>query len=487
MKMLLIKGAHLLDPQRPLTVADIRIEDGRITEISPRLSATGAEVVEARNMLAMPGLINSHTHSDQSLDRGTTPNLPLDLWIAWAVFGSAPRTPDDSYTVAAAGALEMLRTGTTSVIDHVYVDPDQFSVYTEAIVTAYEDLGLRAGVAPGVADLPFAESLPGYLISDGSQLPTGSTLNPSELADHLENFIATYKSRHPRIEPMLGPSAPQRCSDGFLSRIVDLGRRYNVGIHTHLLESKSQVLAGRHRYGQSTVAHIDDIGLLSPQTSLAHSVWVDDEDIELISKRGSTVVHNPWSNLRCGSGLMPMTKFVAAGVEVALGSDGAASNDSQNMFEVLKLATGLQTMSGGYREWPTAQSVWHGSLRGGATALGLPIGRLEVGAYADIVLLNLDRHVLVDREQLAASLVFAELGQSVDTVIVHGEVVVRAGHSILIDEAALGTEARRFQRRQQDNAVERRAEYQQWFPGLDAIENKVGELDIGIERRLQNT
>ena len=403
------------------------------------------------------------------------------------MFGGVSRSPEDSYVTAAAGTLEMLRTGTTSVIDHVYVDPDQISAYVEAIVSAYEDVGLRAGVAPGVADLPFSDSLPGYLIGDGTALPAGRTLDPLELTDQLESFIKVYKGRHSRVVPMLGPSAPESCSDTFLSRIVDLGRRYDVGIHTHLLESKSQVLAGRHRYGRSTVAHIDDIGLLSPQTSLAHVVWVDDEDIKLISKRGSTVVHNPWSNLRCGSGLMPMTQFRAVGVDVALGADGAASNDSQNMFEVLKLATGLQTMSGDYRDWPTAESVWEGSLRGGTAALGLPIGRLEVGACADIVLLDLNRHVMADRAQLVASLVFAELGDSVDSVIVNGEVAVAEGRSTMIDEVALGARARRFQRRQHSNTVERQAEYQQWRPGLDAIEDRVDQIDVGFERRIRST
>ena len=172
---------------------------------------------------------------------------------------------------------------------------------------------------------------------------------------------------------------------------------------------------------------------------------------------------------------------------MALGADGAASNDSQNMFEVLKLATGLQTMSGDYRDWPTAESVWESSLRGGTAALGLPIGRLEVGACADIVLLDLNRHVMADRAQLVASLVFAELGDSVDSVIVHDEVAVAEGRSTMIDEVALGARARRFQRRQHSNTVERQAEYQRWRPGLDAIEDRVDQIDVGFERRIRST
>ena len=481
--MLVVAGSHILDPARPVEVADIRIENGRITEIGQNIETRGAELIDATGMLAMPGLINAHTHSGQSLDRGTTPNLPLDLWIAWAVFGSVPRTPDDAYTTAAAGAMEMLVTGCTAVLDHVYIDPDNFDEHVEAVVTAYEDTGLRAAVAPMLGDLSFADSLPRHLAGE-SPLPEGPPLDPEMLREHMERFVVDQRDRHDRIIPLLGPGAPQRCSDEYLTMLIELAARHDVGIHTHLLETKSQVFAGRERYGRSTVAHIDDMGLLGRRSSLAHVVWADPAELSLIADRAATVVHNPWSNLRCGSGVMPMQEMVEAGVEIAVGADGAASNDNQNMFEALKLATLLQTLVGPHDEWPTAESVWARSLSGGAAAIGRAVGSLAPGMLADIVLLDLDRHVVADREHLVASLAFAEHGESVDTVIVHGEIMVRDGRSTRIDETDLGNRARAFQRRLHDHLDERTAVFSRWQPALEEIEAAVDDLPLDIERRV---
>ncbi|MYA84636.1 MAG: amidohydrolase family protein, partial [Acidimicrobiaceae bacterium] len=142
---LLVRGATILDPGGPLRVTDIRATGGTITEVGPGLRPGSAQVVEAEGMVATPGLINAHTHSGQNLDRGTTPNLPLDLWLMWAVFGKIPITADDRYTLAMAGALEMLESGCTAVLDHGWVPPWDFEDYSEAIMSAYADAGMRAG------------------------------------------------------------------------------------------------------------------------------------------------------------------------------------------------------------------------------------------------------------------------------------------------------------------------------------------------------
>ena len=181
---------------------------------------------------------------------------------------------------------------------------------------------------------------------------------------------------------------------------------------------------------------------------------------------------------------MPIVEMVNAGVPVAVGADGAASNDGQNMFETLKLAALLHTLVGDHRSWLTAEQVWATSLRSGAKALGAPVGRIAPGARADIVLLTLDRHVLAERHALVASLVFAENGQSVHTVITQGEVVLRDGSPTRVDAAEIGRRAREFQRRLHSNGAERAALYEQWRPPLEAIEDAVAEMDVGFERRV---
>lgn len=337
-----------------------------------------------------------------------------------------------------------------------------------------------------VGDLPFAQTIPAHLISaaEAASLPSGPAFAPSQLADLVDAFLIAHSGRHAWVAPMVGPSALQRCSDEFLDLLAGLARRHDVGVHTHLLETKGQIFAGRHRWGRSTVAQAEAIGLLGPKSSLAHTVWVDAAEIDMIAASGATAVHNPCSNLRCGSGVMPLVELVDAGVPVAVGADGAASNDNQNMFEALKLATLLPTLVGDHRRWPTAAQVWAGSLRGGSSALGMPIGRLTPGSLADIVLLDLHRHVLAEREPLVASLVFAEHGESVNTVIVNGEVAVREGRSTRISHSELRQRANGLQRRLHDNSAERTAVFEQWRPALEAIEDAVARLGLGIERRV---
>ena len=145
---LLVKGATILDSDGPLRAADIRTDGGQITEVGPGLRPGSAQVIDAEDMVAMPGLINAHTHSGQNLDRGVAPNLPLDLWLMWVVFGNISISADDCYTLAMAGALEMLESGCTAVLDHGWVPPWDFEEYSEAIMSAYADAGMRAGLAP---------------------------------------------------------------------------------------------------------------------------------------------------------------------------------------------------------------------------------------------------------------------------------------------------------------------------------------------------
>ena len=156
---LLVKGATILEADGPLRVADIRAESGTITEVGSGLRAGSARVVDADQMVAMPGLINAHTHSGQNLDRGMAPNLPLDLWLMWVVLGNISISADDSYTLAMAGALEMLKSGCTTVLDHGWVPHWDFETYSEAMMSAYADAGMRAGLAPMIGDLDVFDTM----------------------------------------------------------------------------------------------------------------------------------------------------------------------------------------------------------------------------------------------------------------------------------------------------------------------------------------
>ncbi len=484
---LLVRGATILDADGPLRVADIRACEGTITEVGPGLRPGSARVIDAEAMVAMPGLINAHTHSSQNLDRGTTPNLPLDLWLMWAVFGKPPIGADDRYTLAMAGALEMLESGCTAVLDHGWVPPWDFENYSEAVMSAYADAGMRVGLAPMIGDLDIFDTMSFAGASEPKPAPLGEPFDPQGLVESMNGFFDRWQGRHRRLIPMVGPSAPQRCSHELMEGLAGLALQRGAGFHTHVLETKTQIAANLERYGRSSVSYLEDLGVLRAGASLAHCVWMDPDEYAAVRRCGATIVHNPVSNLRCGSGILPVTDLLEGGVSVALGADGAASNDNQNMFEAMKFATLLQTLHGSHRRWPQAPAIWQMGLRGGAAALGRPLGSLQPGSAADIVLLDTERHVPVHAEGLITSLVLAEHGQSVHTVIVDGEVMVREGRSTRVDEAAMNARSRDLQRRLHENLPERQAFYDRYAGVLTDVHDYETAQPTPVERLAQIT
>ncbi len=463
MNKLLIRGATILDPFTPLLRADIRIADGWIVEVDQSLEPDGEEEIDGRERIAMPGLINAHTHSGQSLDRGTSLNLPLDLWMVWSIYGGMEQSADDAYTTAASAALEMLRSGCTTVLDQVYIPAEDFEAHATAVMTAYEDLGIRAAVAPMIQDRDFLESLQLQAGSSGERLDQLSpNYEPKYLIECLSGFLDSWQRRSDMLVPMLGPTAPQRCSDEFLALVARLARQRRVRVHTHLLETKTQRLAGERRYGQSLVDHLEALGYLTSHTSFAHGVWLTPEEYRRVGASGATIVHNPVSNMRCGSGVMPLQYLLREHVSVALGSDGAASNDAQNMFEVLKVASMLHTLYGDFRSWPQPEDLWRASLLGGAAVVGKPVGRIAPGSAADIVLLRSERYALSSRPHLVAGLVHAEHGESVDTVVVGGRVVFREAMSTRVDERAIRAAGHVFMERSAVLFESRRSTYSRY-------------------------
>ena len=479
---LLIRDATILDPGRPMEVADIRIEGTRIAEVGSGLEASSGEILDASGMIATPGLINSHTHSGQNLDRGMAPNLPLDLWLIWVVYGGIPFTADDSYTLALAGALEMLESGCTAVLDQAWISPDGFEEHSDAIMTAYADAGIRAGLAPMIQDRDIFESMSFEAIGGESPEPFSDPLPPELLTEWMISFFDRWQDSHPRLTPMVGPSAPQRCSDELMVAMADLTRDRGALFHTHVLETKTQIVATRERYGRSAVEFLRDLGLMTPTTSLAHCVWMDAAEFAAVEETGVTIVHNPISNLRCGSGLLPLSDLLAAEMSVALGADGAASNDNQNMFEAMKFATLIHTLYGHHEHWPRAHQVWEMCLRGGAAALGQALGSIEPGHQADITLLDADRHVAVDKHSLAASLVLAEHGESVHTVLVGGEVMVSDGRSTRVDHSEATRRSTDLQRRIHEALPDRQAVYDRYSGPLTAVHEHAMDVPTDVER-----
>jgi cytosine/adenosine deaminase-related metal-dependent hydrolase len=240
------------------------------------------------------------------------------------------------------------------------------------------------------------------------------------------------------------PSNPSRCSDALLLACEELARRRNLGVHTHLLETEVQTHIARSRYGTTMVKHMERLGLLSPRLSCAHTIWIGEDDIALLAERGVTVVHNPESNLKVGAGFMPLPAMRRHGLRVALGTDGASTNDNLVLHEAMRLAAILHRPNEERSRWTRAEDVLDMATGAGAAALQCAgsLGRIAAGQSADLVLYDLAKARWTPCNDPAQQLVFAENGDSVHTVLVAGRAVVDKGRVVGVDVDALLAEAR---------------------------------------------
>ena len=485
MPTLLIKGGYLLQPDEPLVQADLLITNDAIAAVGDLTPPPGADVLDATGKVVIPGLINAHTHSNQSIEKGLCDKLPLDAWMVLASYGGAGARlePRDLYISALLGAIEMLRTGTTAVLDCNRTEPAWFDEGMDAVMQAYMDIGMRANVATQYADLDFFSSIPLGLI-DAPESVTGRARrgNVNDSLDRAERFIDKWKDRHPLLTPMLGPSSVPRCSRDLFEGSLALARRKGVRLQTHLLSAKSQVPVAEERFSGSTVDYLRSLGGLQEWTSFAHGIWLSDEEVAVLGETDTGIVHNPVSNQKLGAGIAPAPALVRAGVNVALGSDGASSNDSQNMFETVKSAAILHRIANPPDNWPGAEDVLRMCWHGGAAVMGQRIGRIAPGCKADLTVLSTASLFLAPKEQLMNQIVYSELGMSVETVIVGGTVVVRNRKIQTIDVDAVLSEAQELAARVWASLPERFTRFEETEPLLRQLEERVGALELRFAR-----
>jgi 5-methylthioadenosine/S-adenosylhomocysteine deaminase len=432
----------------------IVIDGNRLSYVGPAQSAPSGpfdQSIEGGRMIAMPGLINSHCHSPANLVRGMMPSKPLEIWRAYYRASLRDMREEDFYASALLGGMEMLKTGTTSVLDHFFGNQACRFMGAGAAIQAMRDLGLRHVVALTLSDRNYEETIPlgsgAAAVGDEIKRMSQSEAKATQAwLDDCEAFIETFHAPDKLTTACPGPSAVQRCTDELLVKSAQMARRKSLPMHIHLAETKAQQLMGRQLYGTSLLQHLESLNVLDSNLSLAHSIWIDEGDVELFAGRGVTAVHNPASNLRLGSGLAPVKRYLAAGARVALGTDGAASNDSQNMFDAIRLSALIHNQAGtDFAQWTSPRQVLMMATVNGARAFGLDAGVLATGKLADVTLLRRDTPAFTPLNDLAGQLVFCENGSSVDTVIVNGEIVVESGRLICMNEQealALASKAR---------------------------------------------
>lgn len=421
--------------------ADILVKDGRIAAIGSVEASPEEKILSGDSLLAVPGFINAHYHSPLSILRGTADGLshPAFMWQNQA--DTARRTPHEVYVSALLGGVEMLTTGTTAVMDHF---PEQgFPLeHVDAVVRAYRELGMRAVIALRVFDEAYDDILP----AGGLPARFPNPLVAAPLAHTmalLEEAVSAHDDASGLIRIFPAPSNPSRCSDTLLVKCEELARRRGLGVHTHLLETEVQTRIAQERYGTTMVRHMERLGLLSQRLSCAHTIWIEEDDIARLARCGVTVVHNPESNLKVGAGFMPLPAMRRHGVCVALGTDGASTNDNLVLHEAMRLAITLHRPREDRSSWARAQDALEMATTAGAVALQSDqIGRIEAGQSADLVLYDLSKPRWTPCNDPAQQLVFAENGDSVHTVLVNGEVVVDDGRVKGVDVDAVLREAR---------------------------------------------
>lgn len=454
----LIRGCSLLAPGPTHDIIpnqDILLYGQRIlaTGESGTLQFHGMQsprVITGEGCLALPGLINAHTHSLENLLKATSPSLPLELWLIPLFAAALEWSPRLVYLSTLSGAIEMLKTGTTAVLDHLWTGAGVATPYLNATMQAYHDAGIRAAVAPSIEDQDL-------VLEEGKKRGFAFPVHPfterfklwpsiAEQLTALERFIVDWDhADNGRLRCFVGPSGIHWCSPTLLEDCLALAERYKTGMHLHAVETELQARIIQANHGQSGIHYLEQMQILRPGTSLAHTIWLDDGDLAILARTGTTVVHNPISNLRLGSGRFPLNEALQHGVIVALGSDGSASNDSQNMFAVLKLTGLLHNQPEiEYQHWPRPTEILLAATQGGATALGQAheLGTIAEGQLADIVLLNLAEDSFLPLHDPYLHLIYCEHGNAVDTVIVNGEVVVEHGKVSTVDEEALHQEIR---------------------------------------------
>jgi len=446
----IIRGGLVLGDGGKAAALDVLVQRGEIVALLPRdTPVVDGHVVDASDCAIIPGLINAHVHGHGTLAKGLVEDRwPLEMFLnALPGFG-ANRTVEDKYLNGLVGAVEMIRKGCTACFDLFFEFPIPSRAGIFALGKAYNQAGLRAVVAPMVADQTFYQSYP-ELLDILPEVLRNEALSVS-LAPQSDTFAGVseifrdWPFDRSMIRPGLAPTIPLHCSAAFLAGCRDLAREFDLPLQMHVAESRTQAVIGLKRYGRSLTAHLEAMSMLGPHFSAVHAIWLDNEDMRRIADAGASVVHAPTSNFRFGSGLARIRELIELGVNVGLATDGANSSDSLNMFEAMRAGSAIsRVVTSDFERWLSASEMLRMATEGSAHALGLggKIGRIAPGYQADLVFLDLSHINYVPLGDLERQVVFTENGAAVESVMIGGRMVLERGIMLTVDEAALRRDA----------------------------------------------
>lgn len=402
----------------------IVIEDGVITqlvEFTPK--GRFDRVIAGQHQLLMPGFINAHTHLAMVLLRGYADDLPLERWLKEEIWPlEATLSDEDVYWGSLLGIAEMIRSGTTCFADMYF--------HMESVARAVEESGMRA------------------LLAYGMIAPEPGERAERELKITQELIGQFHKTAEGRIRVAIAPHAPYTCHSALWERAVALANEHGLLIHTHLAETKEEVQNALMHWRKTPVEYLESLGVFEAPILAAHCVHVTDRDIQILAEHEARVVHNPTSNLKLGSGFAPIKKFLDAGSTVAIGTDGASSNNNLDVLEEIRLAAFLQKgILGEATALPALDALRLGTERGACALEWEELGTIDVGKRADLVILGIDRPHWIPNYDPVSNLVYAAQAADVQTVLIDGTIVMEDGEIKTFDEEKAKAYVRRFQER----------------------------------------
>ena len=422
---LVVKGGPLwAGPGRYWPQGVVEVRAGKVAFAGPEEAYTVCPAVwtlDAQGGLIMPGLLNAHCHAAMVLFRGLSDDLALTDWLFKVMFPAEARWVNEDMVELCTllAAAEMLLSGTTCVGDAYFCAGGAMRAYAQA--------GMRAQVAQGVIDFP-APGVP----------------DPGKRLEAAREFLETWQGQEPLVEPALFAHSLGTCSPETLRGVADLAREFKVPWYTHLAETRQEAEEARRVHGQSGARHLESLGVLDSLKAAVHGIWLEDEEIALLARRGVDIVHCPESNMKLASGAGDVRKWLAAGIKVALGTDGAASNNDLDMIAEVGTAARLaKVVTGDPAELPAGQAL-DMALSGSAHALGLEglAGRLEPGFFADLIVINTNAPHLTPLNDVPSAVAYQARGGDVRHVVVNGKLVVQDRKVLTFDLDAVTAEVR---------------------------------------------
>lgn len=416
-----------MDPQhRIVEHGAVAVRGDSIVAVGPSVEIEARyespKTIDARGGIIMPGLINGHAHAAMSLFRGLADDLSLDDWLHKYIFPAEARNVTEDFVTwgTRLDLLEMLRGGITTYADMYY--------FEDAVARVTKEAGMRGVLGETIIDFP---------------APDNKT--PAAALAYTQNYLNHWRG-DPLITPAVAPHSIYTCSEKTLQDAAALARRNHAPILIHIAEAPFELQQSREKHGLTPVAYLERIGLLGPDVVGAHCIWVDADDIAILAHFNVGCIHNPSSNMKTAAGVMPVVEMLAAGEPIGLATDGAASNNNQDMFEEMDLAAKLQKISRGDPRALPAEQVVEMATIGGARALHLDkqIGSLEAGKKADLIVVDTSTPHATPMYNVYSQLVYALKASDVRTVVIGGKIIMEDRRMLTLDEPAILAKAREY-------------------------------------------